>query len=297
MSIHPMSLCRRFAIALLLSSASLLLLPCNAKSQFLTQQPSVITPGIQTYNSAGGSSYGGYGYGSTATTGQNNLGTSTLNTPYSGQGLLTTPVTSGYGNSGYGNGGIGSSTGTNGNQGYSVVAQPNSNSAASQQGGAPALEPAPIAGAPEKTKDKLAKDLKGANGIAASPALAAVQVLAIGDVLHGAVRAITGDSISMDGHTITLQGIKAPAVDALCHRGATTWRCGEDSRDALQRVSSEQPVQCTLTALSPSAVALCMIGNENLSALVVDEGAAFATDPALRGRMAIARADQRGIWD
>ena len=185
----------------------------------------------------------------------------------------------------------GSPTAANGQQSVSPNTQNNPNSIASSPG-APAAALPPAAGS-EAAKKQEAKDAAAAHPAGTSSQ--APRALQVGDTLHGSPRAVTGDTLSFGTGTVKLSGVRAPDLGALCRAGLTVWRCGQDSRDALQRLADLRPVTCIITRTGGTAEASCASGRESMDKLVLEEGAAFPVGlsaPGLGG----AKADGRGIW-
>lgn len=224
-----------------------------------------------------GTGLGGLGNTSTALyPGQPALGASVLGNTYSGQTVLTPPASSGNSGTGTGN-----SSGTN------------------TQTGAPAAALPEAAG--DGTDAKSAKSTPGmtrakatAAPVAASSAVPAGPM--VGDQFRGHPTAVSGDTLSFAGQQVKLTSIRAPELSAVCRSGATAWNCGQDAREALQRLAAARTVTCLVTQAGDMPVASCQSGADDLSGLVVSEGAAFPTDMTYDARMRVARADGRGVW-
>jgi endonuclease YncB( thermonuclease family) len=160
------------------------------------------------------------------------------------------------------------------------------------QGGAPAVAPAPIAGGKAKAKAEASgheTSVPKANPASESEPLA-------GSVLRGQPRALTGDTLTFGNGAVHLSAVSAPALDAVCRKGATAWRCGEDSRQQLQSLIDERPVECIVLSTGMPSIAACRVGSDNLSAMLVERGSVFPADGYFKVELAAAKSNELGIW-
>ena len=132
-----------------------------------------------------------------------------------------------------------------------------------------------------------------------SPSAAARGSLMPGDVLRGNGRALAGNSFTLDGVTLMLEGLDAPPPGALCSAsGQTTWTCGDRARIILSNILATGPVRCIYSrATGPSqGAARCTILADDVSRLAVLDGAAMSNMSEYRAYVSQARSDRRGIW-
>jgi endonuclease YncB( thermonuclease family) len=105
-------------------------------------------------------------------------------------------------------------------------------------------------------------------------------------------------ALRADGRDIRLAGIVAPGFEERCGEGAASWPCGRMARAALARLIRGRAVECVLPegAEAIPDPADCRVARQSLSAWLVAQGWARATDPAYADAEARARASLLGIW-
>lgn len=111
------------------------------------------------------------------------------------------------------------------------------------------------------------------------------------------VRVIDGDTIAIGEERYRLDGIDAPEKAQLCG----DWRCGQASTEALTRAIRRGTVRCEVLERDKydRLIATCFVGDQNLSAMMVESGMAWAfrrysqTYVSHEDR---ARANRVGIW-
>ncbi|ALH79325.1 thermonuclease family protein [Sphingopyxis macrogoltabida] len=119
---------------------------------------------------------------------------------------------------------------------------------------------------------------------------------------------IDGDSLTVRQDdavlTIRLTGLDAVEYRQDCARaaGGGRWTCGREARTALERLAGGGPLHCDLTAKDAyhRTLATCRTlpfpEGIDLSAEMVRQGWAVATDGAYPVEEAEAQAKRRGIW-
>lgn len=120
--------------------------------------------------------------------------------------------------------------------------------------------------------------------------------------IEGKARALSGDVMVVGGEKVVLRGIEAPAVRQSCtdERGRS-WRCGRSALNALRKITGYQTVVCSVMETDGDGrkVADCMIGDTNIAASLVKDGAVFAGRGFFRAygdEEAEAKAAKRGLW-
>lgn len=139
--------------------------------------------------------------------------------------------------------------------------------------------------------------------VAALPSwqLPSLQVASLPDI-KGRARAITGDTLRIDGRLVDLAGIEAPEISQVCRdRRKRAWRCGQSARKALRRVVGRRQVVCTdvVAADGGRLKATCQVGKKDVAAAVVARGYAFAQGTIFKTYAeaeAEAQDAKRGIW-
>lgn len=139
--------------------------------------------------------------------------------------------------------------------------------------------------------------------VAALPSwqLPSLQVSSLPDIT-GRGRAITGDTLRIDGRVVDLAGIEAPEISQVCRdRRKRAWRCGQSARQALRRVVGRRRIVCTnvVEAEGGRLKATCQVGSKDVAAAVVNRGYAFAQGSIFKAYAEAeseARDARRGIW-
>jgi endonuclease YncB( thermonuclease family) len=119
--------------------------------------------------------------------------------------------------------------------------------------------------------------------------------------LKGEARARDGDSLLIGKQEVRLFGIDAPELHQKCLRAdGRTWPCGRKARDRLGELLRGGKVRCRPLEKDRYGrdVAVCLVGETDVAAVLVREGLATAFGPAspYRREEALARKEGRGIW-
>ena len=121
--------------------------------------------------------------------------------------------------------------------------------------------------------------------------------LAMGAEISGVPQVVDGDTLTVEGQTLRLAGVDAPARDQPCY-SPDEWECGEGAAQALAGLVNQQIVLCTVTEESDTPSAVCSLEERELNAWMVTHGwglAASAPGPYthLEEQAAVAK---RGLW-
>jgi endonuclease YncB( thermonuclease family) len=139
---------------------------------------------------------------------------------------------------------------------------------------------------------------------------------AVAQTIVGPALAIDGDSLSVGGREVRLQGVDAPEMAQSCKdANGRPWACGVAARDALAGLLARGPATCAIDPRDPAdrygrTLARCAAGGADLGEAMARAGLAVAYDrylayregdlrpyaPALLAAEDEARAARRGIW-
>ena len=130
--------------------------------------------------------------------------------------------------------------------------------------------------------------------LGAGPALAQVE---------GSPRIIDGATLEVAGQRFGLQGVRAPALDQVCHRLGKPYPCGKVARAALWDLVGGRDVTCTpvpgADGTGEAVPATCTAGGASLGEGMVERGWALADRAAGDPYGALedaARKAGRGLW-
>ncbi|CAN7389806.1 thermonuclease family protein [Phyllobacterium sp. LjRoot231] len=112
-------------------------------------------------------------------------------------------------------------------------------------------------------------------------------------LLAGKAYVIDGDTLSISGNHIRLEGIDAPELNQNCGANA----CGQVSRQTLIRLIQGRPVRCEGNGHDKysRSLAICFVGETNLNRAMVEAGQAIAYGD-YRDVELQARRDKKGLW-
>lgn len=133
------------------------------------------------------------------------------------------------------------------------------------------------------------------------PSLPSVQTETLPDIT-GRGRAVTGDTLRVNGRLVQLAGIEAPELSQVCHnKRKRAWRCGQSARRALRRVLGRKLVVCSDVSKTDAGrlQATCHIGEKDAAAEIVRNGYAFAQGTIFKtyaDAETKARTAKRGVW-
>ncbi len=135
----------------------------------------------------------------------------------------------------------------------------------------------------------------------ALPAWSLLPRVSRADALSGVASVIGGDTIEIHGERIRLFGIDAPESRQLCTVSGEPYRCGQQAALALADHVEQRTVRCEERDRDRygRTVAVCFVGDEDVSAWLVAEGWALAFrrySTRYVPEEDKARAAGRGIW-
>lgn len=130
---------------------------------------------------------------------------------------------------------------------------------------------------------------------------------AVSGPFAGHPRVIDGDTFDLEGIRVRMQGIDALERNQQCNRQGSRFACGEDAREALERLISGREVTCTPdgSVTHGRTVAVCTVpdgrgGMLDLNEGMVRSGLAFDCPRYSKGRYAAveaaAKAAGEGVW-
>ncbi|MBU2532049.1 MAG: thermonuclease family protein [Alphaproteobacteria bacterium] len=120
--------------------------------------------------------------------------------------------------------------------------------------------------------------------------------------LSGRARAVTGDTLRLNGRLVRLAGMEAPELSQICRdRRNRAWRCGQRSRNTLQILVRRAEVSCSnVSAIAGGRLeATCRVGDGDVASAMVEKGYAFAEGLFFKtyaSAEAKAREARLGIW-
>lgn len=118
-----------------------------------------------------------------------------------------------------------------------------------------------------------------ATAIIATFGLHATAGVAAAQMLTGVPAITDGDTIVVAGTKVRLNSIDAPETDQRCiDRDRRPYACGLNSREALQRLIGDKPVECVgdTSDVYGRRLMTCAAGGRNVNAAMVAEGWALA---------------------
>lgn len=131
----------------------------------------------------------------------------------------------------------------------------------------------------------------------AGPTFAAAET-----TIAGAVRISDGDTITVQGTKIRLNGIDAPETDQVCiDKSGKTYACGIAARDALARLVQGRTVACRGKEIDRYGrrIMTCFVGQTDINAAMVADGWALAFRryaDIYVSQEQTARARKTGLW-
>lgn len=97
-------------------------------------------------------------------------------------------------------------------------------------------------------------------------------------IIAGPAQVINGRMLVIAGQTIRLQAIDAPPAELICRDGAWEYKCGADSRKALEQLVGNRPVDCESVFTDDGVInAICQSEQGiDIAAALVESGWAVA---------------------
>jgi endonuclease YncB( thermonuclease family) len=127
-----------------------------------------------------------------------------------------------------------------------------------------------------------------------------------GETVKGKATALTADMLRIGNSRLRLSGIEVPDPDQRCIRAGSrssgrTWACGQDAREAVQRLVQGQTLTCEVGRKDAAGVAkgTCRVGGADIGEALVRAGYAFAESGLVspyRGAEDSARVAKAGVW-
>ena len=119
--------------------------------------------------------------------------------------------------------------------------------------------------------------------------------------LSGTALIVDGDTITISGTKIRLNGIDTPEKNQSCRKAGVTWRCGYEATETLRRWTHTKEVRCIGDEKDRYGrlIADCFVDGYNVNARLVYEGLALAYRKYSKQYVPEedkARAAKRGMW-
>lgn len=117
------------------------------------------------------------------------------------------------------------------------------------------------------------------------------------ETLHGMARIGDGDSLTLSGKRIRLEGIDAPELDQHCTRRGSAYPCGQEAKAALQHLIGDAEVTCRGGQRDryDRLLARCTARDIDINHAMVEAGWAVAYG-AYGEAQSRARRAGRGLW-
>lgn len=115
--------------------------------------------------------------------------------------------------------------------------------------------------------------------------------------VSGQARLIDGDSLSIRGIELRLEGIDAPEAAQNCMRAGKPWSCGRHAAQALGRFLRGRVVTCegARRDVHDRVLATCRLGDLSINRWMVEQGWAVSFH-AYQVEERSARRAKKGIW-
>jgi len=129
-----------------------------------------------------------------------------------------------------------------------------------------------------------------------------VQGFAVAGAIAGPAEVVDGDTLTIGGERIRLEGIDAPETAQFCqHPDGTSWPCGRAASKVLARLIGDHEVSCESRGNDKYGrlLAICYVGGADINAAMVRAGYAWAFtrySDTYVGEEREARQSLAGIW-
>ena len=96
--------------------------------------------------------------------------------------------------------------------------------------------------------------------------------------ISGTALIVDGDTITISGNKIRLNGIDTPEQNQTCRKASVTWRCGYEATETLRNWTYTKEVRCVGDTKDRYGrlIANCFVDGYNVNARLVYEGLALA---------------------
>lgn len=121
--------------------------------------------------------------------------------------------------------------------------------------------------------------------------------------VNGRARAVSGDTLSVAGRLIRLEGIEAPELAQTCRNSrGRSWRCGRAAQRRLAIMTGRKRVSCEIAETGTPRLygGRCTISDTDIAESLVKTGYVFARSGVLGSTYGTAEAEARsaklGVW-
>lgn len=117
----------------------------------------------------------------------------------------------------------------------------------------------------------------------------------------GPAQVINGRMLVVAGQTIRLQAIDAPPAELICRDGGWEYKCGADSRKALEQLVGSRPVDCEPLSTDNGMVHATCYSDQGVDVAAALVGAGWAVADLRRSskylpQQSKAQDENRGLW-
>lgn len=136
--------------------------------------------------------------------------------------------------------------------------------------------------------------------IGANPPIAGLPVLG-DEYVEGSAQVVDGDTLSVNGMLLRLEGVDAPELAQTCEVGGEHWHCGRAASDALVEWIADRRVTCVKKGVDryQRMLARCFADGIDMQSWIVSKGWALAYAKYSSDYVDaenVARASRAGIW-
>lgn len=119
--------------------------------------------------------------------------------------------------------------------------------------------------------------------------------------ITGPAQVVNGRMLVVAGRTVRLQAIDAPPAELVCRDGGWEYKCGADSRKALEQLVGNRTVDCEPAYMDDGVVHAVCYSEQGVDVAAAQVGAGWAVADLRRSsrympQQAKAQEENRGLW-